>query len=305
MLWNNSLFAAALCAALTLPVVAQETRDASATRTNLVETAANAGNFKTLLTAAKAAGLADLLSNEGPFTLFAPNDDAFAALPDGTLEALLKDRDKLADILRYHVVPGVIPASAVKDRKWLQTAEGQSLLVQVSDDGVTVDGAKVVQADIRAKNGIIHVIDKVITPRMDIVDLAMGAGTFGTLCKCVSEAGLVETLKSEGPFTVFAPNDAAFAKIPAEQLEALQKDPAKLKAVLTYHVVAGRVLASDIPVSKEGKPSAEPATVAGAKLTIVRDAEGHVTVNGVRVIKTDIIAGNGVIHVLEGVVMPK
>ncbi len=293
-----------LCALLVVPAFAQEPKDANAKLTNIVETASSAGQFQTLLAAAKAAGLADMLANEGPFTVFAPSDKAFDALPEGTVPALLKDKEKLASILKYHVVAGNVPASALKDKEWLQTAEGQALRVQDEDGTIMIDDATVVQADVKAKNGVIHVIDQVLMPREDIVKIASDAGSFTTLCKCVKAAGLTDTLSGKGPFTVFAPNDAAFAELSADELAMLMKDTAKLKKVLTYHVVPGRILAEDIPESKGGKPSAEPKTVEGSKLTIVRDADGNVTVNGVRVIRTDIIAGNGVIHVLEAVVMP-
>lgn len=130
----------------------------------------------------------------------------------------------------------------------------------------------------------------------DIVDTAVGAGSFKTLATALGAAGLVETLKSKGPFTVFAPTDEAFAKIPKADLEALLKDKAKLTAVLTYHVVAGKVMAADV---KAGKVK----TVQGSEITI--STTSGVTVNNAKVIKTDIVADNGVIHVIDTVIMPK
>ena len=134
-----------------------------------------------------------------------------------------------------------------------------------------------------------------IAANKDIVDTAISAGTFKTLVIAVQKAGLVETLKGKGPFTVFAPTDEAFAKIPKDQLNALLADKAKLTKVLTYHVVAGKVMAADV--------KAGPAkTVEGSNLTI--STEGGVMVDDAKVIKTDIAASNGVIHVIDSVVMP-
>jgi len=130
----------------------------------------------------------------------------------------------------------------------------------------------------------------------DIVDTAVAAGNFKTLAAALQAAGLVETLKGKGPFTVFAPTDEAFAKIPKADLDALLKDKAKLTAVLTYHVVPGKVMAKDV---KAGKAKA----VQGGELTVA--TTGGVTVDGARVIQADVAASNGVIHVIDRVVMPK
>jgi uncharacterized surface protein with fasciclin (FAS1) repeats len=130
----------------------------------------------------------------------------------------------------------------------------------------------------------------------DIVDTAVGAGNFKTLATALTAAGLIDTLKGKGPFTVFAPTDAAFAKIPKADLDALLKDKAKLTAVLTYHVVAGKVMAADV---KAGKVK----TVQGSEITI--STTGGVMVDKAKVTTTDIVADNGVIHVIDSVIMPK
>ncbi len=130
----------------------------------------------------------------------------------------------------------------------------------------------------------------------DIVDTAVAAGDFKTLAVALEKAGLVQTLKGPGPFTVFAPTDAAFAKVPKAQLDALLADKAKLTAVLTYHVVPGQVMAKDV---KAGKVK----TVQGSELTV--STGGGVKVDNANVVKTDITASNGVIHVIDSVVMPK
>jgi uncharacterized surface protein with fasciclin (FAS1) repeats len=130
----------------------------------------------------------------------------------------------------------------------------------------------------------------------DIVDTAVAAGSFKTLATALTAAGLIDTLKGKGPFTVFAPTDEAFAKVPKADLEALLKDKAKLTAVLTYHVVAGKVMAADV---KAGKVK----TVQGSELTVT--TAGGVKVDGANVVATDIAADNGVIHVIDSVVIPK
>jgi uncharacterized surface protein with fasciclin (FAS1) repeats len=134
-------------------------------------------------------------------------------------------------------------------------------------------------------------------PKADIVDTAVAAGSFKTLVAAVQAAGLVDTLKSPGPFTVFAPTDAAFAKLPAGTVDALLKDKAKLTKILTYHVVSGEILSKDI---KTG----DVKTVEGQSVSIVKDAMG-VTVNGAKVVGADVMASNGVIHVIDTVLIPK
>jgi uncharacterized surface protein with fasciclin (FAS1) repeats len=130
----------------------------------------------------------------------------------------------------------------------------------------------------------------------DIVDTAVAAGNFKTLAAALTAAGLIDTLKGKGPFTVFAPTDAAFAKIPKADLDALLKDKAKLTAVLTYHVVPGKVMAANV---KAGKVK----TVQGSEITVA--TTGGVTVDGAKVSATDIVADNGVIHVIDTVIIPR
>ena len=135
-----------------------------ASAADIVDTAISAGQFKTLVKAVQAGGLVDTLKGKGPFTVFAPTDEAFAKLPAGTLEALLLDKQKLASILTYHVVPGKVMAAQVKAGQ-VKTVQGQSLAVGTMTGAVTVDNAKVVKTDIGASNGVIHVIDTVVLPQ--------------------------------------------------------------------------------------------------------------------------------------------
>ncbi|MCG3183310.1 MAG: hypothetical protein ICCCNLDF_01405 [Planctomycetes bacterium] len=269
-------------------------------KSDIVDTAVGAGEFKTLVAAVKAAGLVETLKGEGPFTVFAPNDAAFEKLPKGTLELLLKpeNKEKLPNILTYHVVAGKVMAKDAAKLTEAQTVFGQKLSIDATD-GVKIDGAKVISADIECTNGVIHVIDSVILPK-DIVGVAAANDDFSTLVAAVKAAELVETLQGDGPFTVFAPNNAAFAKLPEGTVEELLKpeNREKLTAILTYHVVAGKVMAADVVKLTEA------ATVQGQKVKIeVKD--GTVHVDGAKVIATDIKCSNGVIHVIDSVILPK
>jgi transforming growth factor-beta-induced protein len=261
---------------------------------NLVETAAAAGSFQTLLTAAEAAGLVSTLRDGGPFTVFAPTDEAFAQLPSGALETVLGDTELLRSILLYHVVPGRIYASDLTDGQIVTTAEGREFRVTLSG-GPKVNGVNIIQADVEASNGVIHVIDGVLMPVEDNVDTAIGAG-FNTLLAAVEAAGLESVLRSEGPFTIFAPTDAAFAALPEGVLESLLADPAALATVLTYHVVAGRVFSSDL------EDGLEVATVEGRPIRI--SLGGSARVNDANIVAADILTSNGVIHVIDAVLIP-
>lgn len=269
---------------------------------DIVDTAVGAGSFKTLAAALQAAGLVETLKGGGPFTVFAPTDEAFAKLPAGTVEKLLRPENKqmLIDVLTYHVVPGKVPASDVVGLKFATTVNGQRVDIKTANGKVMVDGANVTATDVWASNGVIHVIDSVIMPSTnDIVETAVAAGSFKTLAAALEAAGLVSTLQGEGPFTVFAPTDEAFAKLPAGTVETLLRpeNVEQLRAVLTYHVVAGRVYADQV-VSMTAAP-----TVQGSSVKIAVK-NGKVMIDGAQVVKTDIEATNGVIHVIDSVILP-
>ena len=279
----------------------------------IVDIAAGDERFKTLVAAVTAAGLVETLQGEGPFTVFAPTDEAFAKLPAGTVQELLKPENKqqLVDILTYHVVAGKVMAADVVKLSEAETVLGKKVAVKVEGDSVMVNESKVILTDIEASNGVIHVIDTVLLPpademsgaemeKKDIVAIAAGDERFKTLVAAVTAAGLVETLQGEGPFTVFAPTDEAFAKLPAGTIEELLKPENKQKLVdiLTYHVVAGKVMAADVVTLSEAE------TVLGQKVT-VKVEDGKVYINDAQVIITDIEASNGVIHVIDTVLLPQ
>lgn len=267
---------------------------------NLVETATSAGIFNTLLTAATEAGLAGTLANDGPFTVFAPTDDAFAALGAAAIDDLLEDTELLADILLYHVLPGKIFSRDVSSG-WVTAANGADIRIDADYSGVTLNGtSNVIEVDIGASNGVVHVIDEVIMPPASIADVANSAGTFSTLLAALTAAEL-DTLFAdinEGPFTVFAPTDDAFNDLPegtvASLLEPENRD--QLISILTYHVVAGTVYSNQLQAGAVE-------SLQGSDL-FVSFENGDVFISGAQVTATDIRARNGVIHVIDTVMMP-
>lgn len=268
---------------------------------NIVETAVAAGKFSTLATALTKADLVDALQGPGPFTVFAPTDEAFAKLPAGTLETLLKPENKsqLQAILKYHVVAGKKKAEKVVKSSGLTTLEGQRVDFKVKGDKVMIDGAQIVKTDIKASNGVIHVIDSVILPASDnIVTTASNAKQFNTLLTAAKAAGLADVLANDGPFTVFAPTDEAFAALGDTVGELLQpENKQKLADILKYHVVSGRVYSTDAVAAGKAK------TLEGNAIKI-KAKEGHVLINSAKVVSADLDASNGVIHVIDAVLLP-
>ncbi len=275
---------------------------------NIIETAVAAGSFNTLAAALEAGDLVGALQGDGPFTVFAPTDDAFAKLPKAQLSSLLEPENKglLQAILTYHVVPGKLEAKDVLKRKNAETLNGQRIAFAATDAGVMVDGAKVVTTDIQCSNGVIHVIDAVILPSTaDIVETAVEAGSFKTLATALKAAGLVEALQGDGPFTVFAPTDEAFAKLPAGTVENLLKPENRetLAAVLKFHVIPGRVYANS--VADGGEFNTLEGSSLASKTVKTRNMPDKVMINGALVVKADIETSNGVIHVIDSVMLPE
>jgi uncharacterized surface protein with fasciclin (FAS1) repeats len=284
---------------------------------DIVAVASANPDFSTLVAAVQAAGLVETLQGEGPFTVFAPTNDAFAALPAGLVDALLlpENVEALKAVLTYHVVSGKVMAADVMAGD-VPSVQGENIAV-TTDGGVKVNGANVIATDVEASNGVIHVIDAVIVPPSldvasllptpeettaptaagDIVAVASGNPDFSTLVAAVQAAGLVETLQGEGPFTVFAPTNDAFAALPAGLVDKLLLPENKdiLVAILTYHVVSGKVMAADVMAG-------DVPSVQGENIAVTTD--GGVKVNGATVIATDVEASNGVIHVIDAVILP-
>jgi len=268
----------------------------------IVETAVDAGQFKTLTAALKAANLVDTLNGPGPFTVFAPTDEAFSKLPANTVADLLKpeNRQKLADILTYHVIPGKVPAKEVIKQRGAIAVNGQRVDIRFDEEGLKVDGAKVLTTDILCDNGVIHVIDTVILPgKATIPEIAKDSGTFEILLAAAKAAGLADVLGSTGPFTVFAPTDEAFEKLPKGTVEMLLKpeNKSKLVDILKYHVIPGRVYSERVLESKALK------TLQGSPASVSLK-DGSPRIEQAKILKTDIDATNGVIHVIDSVIIP-
>lgn len=269
---------------------------------NIVEVAADAENFSILIEAAQKAGLAEFLSTENNLTVFAPTDAAFVALLNDLGLSSLDDVPvaDLTQILTYHVIgakvmspdlsTGYVPTLASFD------SSPVSMYITVGNT-VSINGSvSVTTADVEAENGVIHVVDKVILPPT-VVNIALANENFTTLVQAVVKAGLVDALSADGPFTVFAPTNSAFAALFAQlgisgidDLTAEQLIP-----ILTYHVVPGNVVSTELS-------SGEVGTLNGQNLSV--DLSAGVKINDSEVIAADIQGANGVIHVIDQVLIP-
>ena len=271
----------------------------------IVDVAAEAGSFNVLIQAAQKAGLADFLSTEKNITVFAPTDDAFAALLTDLGASSLDDLDAatLAAVLKYHVVGDLaysnnLSSGAVATLNTDSPDETPlSLLVNV-DGGVMVNNATVTTADVMASNGVIHVIDKVLLPPT-VVDLATYSESFTSLVSAVVKADLAGALSGDGPFTVFAPTNDAFAALFAalgiSDLDEVAVED--LTSILTYHVVGDNVMSTELSAGSV-------ASISGEEFEVTID--GEVMINGtVKVVATDIQGTNGVIHVIDAVLVPE
>lgn len=265
---------------------------------NIVETAQSNDDLSILAGAIGDAGLVGTLESGGPFTVFAPTDAAFNELPDGTLEGL--SQDELAQILTFHVVEGEIFSGDLQASQDVETVQGEQLLVTSEGGTVTVNGSSVVAtADVEASNGVIHVVDEVLLPQAfrepNIVDQAEDLGNFTALTGALEQTGLTTTLQYLGPFTVFAPTDAAFNNLPAGLLEQLSSD--EIAEILQYHVLSGTTLSGDL--------AAEQAVASLTEEELFITANGGVTVNGSSNVQTaDVEVSNGVIHAVDEVLLP-
>ena len=350
----------------------------------IVENAVNSADHTTLVAAVKAADLVETLSGEGPFTVFAPTNAAFEALPEGTVETLLMPQNKeaLATVLTCHVAAANATAEAIGGMiaddggmHVVPTAGGCEVEARMEGDTVVLTDerggeATVTIADVMQSNGVIHVIDAVLLPAEDKLELTQAAAgetgsnssmttdstdagmadtmaseeagaemsentnpTVGgaemfadrtiienavnspehtTLVAAVQQAGLAETLSGEGPFTVFAPTDAAFAALPDGTVETLMQDGNRdqLGKILTAHVVPGRMTAADLTAGLSGDAFKNLQTVSGDALSVQKTASGEVFVfdengNAYRVTTADVMQSNGVIHVIDGVLLPR
>ena len=271
----------------------------------VVDVIVNSTEHDTLEAAVIAAELADDLSGPGPFTVFAPTDAAFAALPSGTIETLLADpTGTLAQILLYHVVGDGVLSTTLSDGQTITTLFGEDITVTIGMNGVMINNAMVTVADIVADNGVVHVIDAVLLPpapwpTTTVVDVIVNSDVHNTLEAAVVAAGLVETLSGTGPFTVFAPTDAAFAALPAGTVESLLANIGELQNILYYHVTNGVALSTDLSNGQQ-----IPTLTFFPPLVVTIDANG-VMINNAMVTVADIVTDNGVVHVIDAVLLPQ
>ena len=260
--------------------------------------------FKTLAAAVNAAGLGEVLSGAGPFTVFAPTDAAFESLPEGTVEALITEEGKtsLISILKNHVVSGRADLSSALGAGSISNLENNTLKVTFSEGSVRVNDAVLRQADVSTSNGIVHIIDSVLVPTKEgptsILETANKAGSFKTLLAAVETAGLEDYLESGESVTIFAPTDAAFNKLPAGTVEQLLKpeNRKKLETVLINHALQGSVGAG----TALSQGTAE--TLGNQTLTF-KIQEGRFQVNGITIDTVDLVCSNGIIHVVDEVIL--
>ncbi|WP_184174680.1 fasciclin domain-containing protein, partial [Rhabdobacter roseus] len=278
---------------------------------NLVEVAAGNPDFSILVQAVQKAGLVEALQGEGPLTVFAPTNAAFgkalAALNLNSLDDI--PQDQLRSILLYHVVAGSVGSRSLRNGQRAATLQGEEVEITVfgNFEMIKVNNSNVVLADVEASNGLIHVLDEVLLPPMlmmakpNLVEVAAGNPDFSILVQAVQKAGLVEALQGEGPLTVFAPTNAAFGKaLAALNLNSLDDIPQdQLRSILLYHVVAGSV------GSRSLRNGQRAATLQGEEVEVaVFGNFDLIKVNNSNVVLADVEASNGLIHVIDEVLLP-
>ncbi len=260
---------------------------------NIVDVATDDGNFTILVDALVQTGLAEDLQGAGPFTVFAPTDDAFSGVD------LPEDNDQLADILQYHVVSGNIESGDLMPPQTAEALAGGNLFVTAENGDIIINNnATVTTPDVGASNGTIHVINQVLLPNqfLDIVQIAQKDFNLTSLVTALSNANLVSTLKGDGPFTVFAPTNAAFEEA-SSTIESLTEN--QVAEVLQYHAAAANLLAGNL---SDGQTIT---TVQGEDITVNIDGEGNVTLNGsVNVVEVNREGTNGVVHIIDSVLVP-
>merc|ERR1712238_475988 len=271
---------------------------------DVVDVAIAAGSFTTLVQLLTELGLVDALRDATVQTIFAPSDEAFSKLPEGTLAGLTTEQKK-AIVLR-HVVGGATVLAADVTTGPVETLGGEVIdLIKTDEGGVQISYmskvVNVVTADVMASNGVIHVIDEVILPG-DVVDVAIAAGSFTTLVKLLSDLGLVDALRGATAQTIFAPSDEAFAKLPHGTLDSLTHHQ-KLEIVLRHVVSGATVLAADVTTGPVD-------TLGGDSIYLIKNEQGGVQISYegihflINVVTADVTASNGVIHVIDNVIVP-
>jgi uncharacterized surface protein with fasciclin (FAS1) repeats len=283
---------------------------------NIVETAVAAGNFTTLVAALQAANLDSALADETKtYTVFAPTDAAFALIGTETIAALLADTDALTSILLQHVIDSEVSSVRAYSLNGMtaKTLSGAEITIAINSiaDSLMFGGANITVKDIYTTNGVIHVIDMVVvgdvevpTPTNSIVDVAAENGSFTTLVTALQTTGLDTVLADlEGEFTVFAPTDAAFALLGEETINALLADPDALANILLYHVVSGATVLQDAAVTIAQSDN-KMVTMANEQMSTLSLSGSALFINKSAVSAANVMADNGVIHVVDQVILP-
>ncbi|QTN31719.1 CIA30 family protein [Akkermansiaceae bacterium] len=272
---------------------------------SILSAAAKDGRFKTLAAAIQSAGLAETLSGDGPLTVFAPTDEAFAKLPQGTVGDLLKPEniDQLKAVITMHVTRGKAGLADALKSGSVKSLQGSPLNIAFAKGRVRVNDAAILDADLACGNGVIHVIDSVLLPpppENDILAVAEKNGNFKTLIAAVKAAGLVDALSADGPITILAPTDEAFDRLPEGTVESLlqKENLGKLRSILTGHAIPGKVSAGDALNARKAK------SISGQTINFaIKD--GTLKANSSTILSTDIACDNGIIHIIDAVLLPE
>ena len=271
-------------------------------RRSVLGRAAASGKASTFVAAVVLADLVGPLKGDGSLTVLVPTYEAFAKLPSATRQSLFGTggTEKLQALLKYHVLPNRVLAKQITNDPRPRTLTGERWTVASNDRGIAINNATVVEADVLARNGVIHFIDAVLQPPApDLLTLAEKAEHFGVLLEALTAAGLDDTLKRDGPFTVFAPTDEAFMALGSGTLASLleKSNRSKLREILKYHVVSGRVTARDAVVAGDAK------TLQGSSVSVSIKG-GKLKIGPANATSTDLEASNGIIHVIDRVLIP-
>ena len=264
---------------------------------SIYDIVSNSADHTTLKAAVDACGLDSFLSDPGTLTLFAPTDAAFNLLPAGTVAALLADIPALTDILKHHVIGASVMSSALSNNQVVTTLLGTDVTVTINSTGVFIDNAQVIVADILADNGVVHVIDAVLIPTASIYDVVSNSANHTTLKAAVDACGLDGVLSNPGSLTLFAPTNAAFDLLPAGTVTALLADIPLLTDILKHHVVGASVMSGMLSNNQV------VTTLLGTDVTVTINSMG-VYIDNAMVTVADIVADNGVVHVIDAVLIP-
>ena len=273
--------------------------NSSCVSNSIYDIVSNSADHTTLKAAVDVCGLDGVLSGSGPFTLFAPTDAAFNALPSGTVAALLNNLPQLTDILKHHVVADSVMSGMLSNNQVVTTLLGTDVTVTISNGMVYIDNAMVTVADIVADNGVVHVIDAVLLPTVNIsiYDIVSNSPEHTTLKTAIDACGLDGVLKGAGPFTLFAPTDAAFNALPSGTVAALLNNLPQLTDILKHHVVADSVMSGMLSNNQV------VTTLLGTDVTVTI-SNGLVYIDNAMVTVADIVADNGVVHIIDAVLLP-